>query len=649
MKISNLFKRPEAVQEKLYVFEQSGATKEISFKSNSVSKLDDKYKSNILKKLGDVHPFDFGEMELINDNFGVVSALTNKIVDFVLGPGIFIECADERGKKILEDWIEETNLTTTLKPWLREAIAKGNGFMEIAGANVKEKGIRLQNIDASTMYVKKNKKGKIEKFNQYIGSVSNIKPENVIPFKPNEIMHFPFNKPANCSYGLGKIYPAKQIIVNFLLTQKSLHRIVKRKSSNPVHVKMGDIATKDYPKQGDLDSMSKSLQFMDDRTEWVTGPNIDIKGIDFGNFGDKFQTVLDNDFQLLSASYEVPEVLMGMGSVAEGLADGQMDGFERMIKSIQESVEALLETKVLNLILEKNGLKVKFDIKWGEQSFDDKLEIITKLSDMIKNPMISSALRVELEKQISGILGLNIEKQIEEETKQKNEQDKAEREREEKQPLPIVPGQNSKEKVKGVYQELVNESTCVHCNAKIEESADLTIKEWIDFNIDDLEESILAAIVKDDFTKLRALSSTEIAAGYLNKRDIEKLREVMEEGFSKNLSVKQIEKKLIEDVKIRDLYAHTKNSVDKNKIILNKKTRVNAIARTETVRLANIGALDNYKKNQVENVRVVAALSDRTCAICEAQNGLIYPINEAYGLIPFHVNCRCTTSPVVEL
>ena len=650
MKFSNPFKQSPQIKESVFVFEQSTEGNDISFKSSSTSQLDEKYKTNITKKLGDVHPFDFAEMALINDNFGVVSAITDKIIDFVIGPGIFIECEDAAGKKILNDWIEDTDLTTTLKPWLREAIVKGNGFMEVAGVNKENVGIRLKNINANTMYVKRNDKGKIKEYNQYLGNKSSIREDDIITFTPDEIMHYPLNKGADCSYGLGRIFPAKQIIMNFLSTQKSLHRLVKRKSSNPVHVKMGDIATKDYPKQADIDAFSKSLQFMDDRTEWVTGPNIDIKGVDFGNFGDKFDTVLDNDYQLLSTAFQVPEVLLGKGSIPEGLAEVQMDGFERMIKSLQDDIDTLLETKVLIQVLKKNKKDVKFNIKWGEQSFDNKLELITKLSEMIKNPLLSNVLRLELEKQMSGIMGLEIEKQLEDEAKMKEEMQKAEREREEAEPLPKVPGQDSRESVKGAYKELVVGNTCTHCNTNnIKESADITIKEWVDFNLDDLEENIVSVIARDEFKQLRAITQTEIAAGYLNKRDVEKLREVMSEGFSKNLSIKQIEKKLTEDVKIRDLYAHTKTSVDKEKIIIGKKARTNAIARTETVRLANIGALDSYKNKQVENVRVVAALSDRTCAICEAENGNIYPINEAYGIIPFHVNCRCTTSPVVAL
>ena len=79
---------------------------------------------------------------------------------------------------------------------------------------------------------------------------------------------------------------------------------------------------------------------------------------------------------------------------------------------------------------------------------------------------------------------------------------------------------------------------------------------------------------------------------------------------------------------------------------ISAESRPNVIARTETVRIANAGLIDLYKDNKIENVRFLAALSDRTCPICEGQNGQVFNINETIGVIPVHPMCRCSWVPV---
>ncbi len=81
---------------------------------------------------------------------------------------------------------------------------------------------------------------------------------------------------------------------------------------------------------------------------------------------------------------------------------------------------------------------------------------------------------------------------------------------------------------------------------------------------------------------------------------------------------------------------------DENKAVM--------IARTETIRAANEGALLQYGEENVEKVRWLATPSapgGRTCRQCLGMNGKIFKLADASGLIPFHVNCRCTYLPVV--
>ena len=86
------------------------------------------------QELGEEHPFDFPEMEKLYTKFGFYTAVVDKYVDFVVGPGFYIECDDARAKEIIEDFMRDVNLDTILRAWCKEALNKGNGFLEIGGS-----------------------------------------------------------------------------------------------------------------------------------------------------------------------------------------------------------------------------------------------------------------------------------------------------------------------------------------------------------------------------------------------------------------------------------------------------------------------------------------------------------------------------------
>ena len=82
---------------------------------------------------------------------------------------------------------------------------------------------------------------------------------------------------------------------------------------------------------------------------------------------------------------------------------------------------------------------------------------------------------------------------------------------------------------------------------------------------------------------------------------------------------------------------------------LSKEFRPIVIARTETVRLSGLGAVNNYKKHQVDQVRWITAVSERTCPECSDLNGRIFDLNEANDIFPAHPMCKCSLAPVTKL
>lgn len=69
--------------------------------------------------------------------------------------------------------------------------------------------------------------------------------------------------------------------------------------------------------------------------------------------------------------------------------------------------------------------------------------------------------------------------------------------------------------------------------------------------------------------------------------------------------------------------------------------REQTISRTESGNACSTGILSGYEQGGIEAVEWVA---DPACcaAICEPQDGKVFTLDEAEGLIPAHPNCECT-------
>jgi len=81
----------------------------------------------------------------------------------------------------------------------------------------------------------------------------------------------------------------------------------------------------------------------------------------------------------------------------------------------------------------------------------------------------------------------------------------------------------------------------------------------------------------------------------------------------------------------------------------NDSVRAERIARTEIIMASNEGALYGYAESGVEKAEFYSGPQDgRICDDCLALNGEVFDLEEAHGMIPLHVNCRCCYLPVVE-
>jgi SPP1 gp7 family putative phage head morphogenesis protein len=218
----------------------------------------------------------------------------------------------------------------------------------------------------------------------------------------------------------------------------------------------------------------------------------------------------------------------------------------------------------------------------------------------------------------------------------------SERKKEEDKPLPKIP------EVANV--EVKEDCACEKCAPlKITESemGEMSIKEFVNlvempgFNYSDYMLNILKRVKIDSFDQLSAITESDLEKGLLTNEQIDKLRVILKDGFRKNKSINDIEAEIKANLELKD-------RIKEDGGIIPAANRPNMISRTETIRLANLGLLDTYKQNNVDKVRWLSAYSDRTCEQCESKNGQVYNLNESYGMIPLHINCRCSWLSIIE-
>jgi len=382
------------------------------------------------KELGEEHPFEFKQLEELYKKFGVITGAVDKYVDFIVGPGFYIKTETEKAKTILDSFMHDVNFDTILRQWVRQALIKGSSPLEIGYSKGAIAGLKVLNADY--FYVKRNKKGEVERYYQYAGKFDKIDRSKVIEFETKEIAFLTFNQIGDSPYGIGIVYPAMNIINNILKSEKDMHMLTARKANSPLHIKLGNMEKEDIPTDEEVTNFGEKLEYMTNKQEWCTGPNVEMSVVDFGNLSEKFSTVLDHDMTCLLYTLQIPEVLMGKGSIPEGLAGVQMDAWTRRTGSYQAETEKIIETQIFDVILLSNKIDADVEFEWGQPSNAERNEKITRYSELLKNPMLSPALFKEIELQLADLLGID---------KSKLETPKEEKDKEETAPQAPVPGQ----------------------------------------------------------------------------------------------------------------------------------------------------------------------------------------------------------------
>lgn len=354
------------------------------------------------KSLGAEHPFDFEDMEKVYKSVGVITGGVNKITDSVVGDFSF-KTKTKKAHNIIQDFIKNTNFTSTLREWIREGFVKGNGFLEL---DVTGKGIKV--LNANDMYVERDDKANIVAYNQWVGDfvgfIRNRKSKLTV-FKPNQIAHLKINKIAGEPYGIGIIHQNEKAIENMVLNEQDLQKLISRKAGAPIHAAVG--IEGEQVSTTDVDDVKTSLQVMTNRTEWVTDSNVKMKVIDFGEIGKNLIDALDHNMLVVAYGMEIPIVLFGGGNIPEGLAKAQKEMFQKKMGVVQEEIESIIEEQIFKPLLEANGSNDEVEFNWnlpGEEEINNRIDKLSKL--LGNNVSTSEPLRRMAELEIATLLNL---------------------------------------------------------------------------------------------------------------------------------------------------------------------------------------------------------------------------------------------------
>ena len=612
--------------------------------------------TKIIKDLGAVHPFDFKKVEDAYINIGLVSAASNKITDSIVGD-FTIKLDNENSQALIDDFTHNTNFDTNIRAWINEAVLKGNGFMEIDLGKDTQKftEAKIRVMNSNNMFVKRNKTGKVLAYNQFTGNINrfNKNSTKLIPFKPDEIAHLTINKIPNDPYGIGFIHPNLRTVDFFAGDYLDKQKLVSRKAGAPYHVKVGQPG--EVADKGAIDNIKSNLEFLNNRTEWVTDANVEIKAIEFKGVGDNLSEAINQDIEIFAIGTEIPLVLLGKANIPEGLAKVQLEAWTRKIKAIRTTVEAVIEEKIIRPILNANALDEQAKFEWELQSETTKDQKILRITELLKNPFIAPQIKGMLEQELAILFDrqevidiLPTPEQAAEQA-EKEKQENLEREKEEAIEQPEVPGAKPAANQKGHTH--ICEMHGEGCGQQLSEKEILNMRIWdwagikeiAGFNYTDYIVAILKVLEKDKFVNLAGKTAEQIADGLLDNDEVEKLRGILKTGFRENQTIKEMQDEIESQIDLRD-------RLEKNGAVVAAQFRPNMITRTETIRLSNDGLVSLYKENKIERVRFLAPLSERTCPVCESLNGQVFEIknlSEGLNKPPIHPSCRCTLVSVI--
>lgn len=643
-KTKNQNTRTISKESKKSFFHLTNQAKQEALKGKTATQQGIKQVASVTSNIGEDHIVDMQKAEELITKDGLVASLIRKYVNHIISPGLHVVSKNKKAEDLINNWIKEQQFPVRVKPFVHNALSKGIGYLEL-DSDPKGGLQNFQVLESKYIWVKRNDMGEVEEYNQKIPGLEYEGDKDYETLPLNNMVHFSYNVIGDNVYGIGLIKPNIHIINNYLGNTKEMQTLLSRKANSPYDITVG---TEEEPaSEADIEAAANDFDYLNNMHEWIHDHRVKVDKLDFGDLAGKFEFVFESDMERISCGFEVPQVIMGKGNIPEGLAKEQKEEWSVTINSIREELEVIFEEKLWKRILQANGLEAEVETQWGRPTSREKNEEATKLTSVLSLGMLSSPMRDEVELKLAENLGIDPKTII---------KAREERENEEQTPQPLLPGQNNQpnsgqgepgneETDEEFLKKKINSCSCNHhSEGLIKKSQDYQLKEWVGFNFTQYLAEIINFVNNDDFSNLAAQSQEDMALGKLTTPQVETLKQVLNEGFENNKTLREIGEEIQSRVSPGDLFRINQNG---DRVLqFGEEHRSKIIARSETTRAAANGGINHYAKKGVKEVSFVATFSDRTCPQCEELNGQIVSLSTARNVIPVHVGCRCTWVPV---
>lgn len=169
-------------------------------------------------------------------------------------------------------------------------------------------------------------------------------------FDPDEVAHFRLQRIGRKPIGISLIEQNYDEIQRFAANQDAIQNTLKLHGFPKYHVKVGREDGGSVVNDTALRRVRSRFRNFDEKTNWVTGRDIDIENVDTG--ATEIDGITEHDLMVLAAGFGVPEEMAGLGrGSTEATAKVRLQAFERMARSEQRILADQFIEQVIRPVL----------------------------------------------------------------------------------------------------------------------------------------------------------------------------------------------------------------------------------------------------------------------------------------------------------
>lgn len=344
------------------------------------------------------------DLERIYIREGMVFNWINKVVESFLACDFRVNTSNEREKKIMDEFLRNSDFRNLLKTTVQHLLVYGNGFWELI-TNEGPKLLTMGWIDAKSMDVKRDmmgriiydKDGKPTAYVQYVKwniDISQVPKDRRVEQKPmftwqsgkgillkrGEIVHFTLNTVGDSWWGVGLIEPIYNTVRVKQNAESGYAEAIQRVAYPRVWVQVGDESHP--PTQEQIDDVWNQLKNLETKHQFVSPYYYNPRILESKRIERLAQNLKYFSDQIVAGLGGPKPFITGLGTdTNKATLNDQKILFERSLKAMQEQISQTIVKEVFSIIAKQNKFRSIPTLVWEEistESLDSKAERLVK-------------------------------------------------------------------------------------------------------------------------------------------------------------------------------------------------------------------------------------------------------------------------------